>query len=332
MDFQYSLFGLLFHSNLPLPGVSITDLELNSPDIELHLGVSPHLDGNHSGDTEELTYESSDSSEGSEPALRVWNVAKGTFLRVAYSDGTQFWVDRRRENLWATWPATSSLEEASTYLLGPILGLVLRLRGVTCLHASAVALGDCSVVFVGAEGTGKSTTAAAFARQGHAVISDDVAALVETEEGFRVVPAYPHLSLWPDSVEVLYGSAEALPRFSPGWGKRRLALGDQGTRFEKRPMPLGAIYVLGDRRPDPAPYVEKMQPQSALLSLVAGTFANKILDRDHRAHEFEILGRLATMVPIRRIHPHYDATRLEELCRTIRKDFESLDLGTLACP
>jgi hypothetical protein len=305
---------------------------LNSPDIELHLGISPFLDGKHSPDTEELTYESSDSSAGSEPALRVWKVAKGAFLRVAYCDGTQFWVDRQRENLWAIWPATSSLEEASTYLLGPILGFVLRLRGVTCLHASAVALGDSTVVFVGAEGAGKSTTAAAFAQLGHGVISDDVAALVETDGGFRVMPAYPHICLWPDSVEMLYGSAEALPRFSPGWGKRRLALGDQGARFENRPLPLGAIYVLGDRRPDPAPYVEEMRPQSALLSLVADTFANKTLDRELRAHEFAVLGRLVTTVPVRRIHPHYDATRLEELCRTIREDFESLDLSTLACP
>lgn len=312
--------------------MSIADSALSSPDIELHLGISPRLDGKHSPDTEELAYEGSGSSDGSEPALRVWKVGKGTFLRIAYSDGTQFWVDRQRENLWATWPATSSLEEVSTYLLGPILGLLLRLRGVTCLHASAVALGDCSVVFVGSEGAGKSTTAAAFAQLGHGVISDDVAALMETEEGFRVMPAYPHLCLWPDSVQMLYGSAEALPRFSPGWEKRRLALGDQGTRFEKRPMPLGAIYVLGDRRPDPAPYVEKMRPQSALLSLVAGTFANKILDRDLRAHEFEVLGRLVTMVPVRRIHPHSEATRLEELCRTIREDFESLDLPTFACP
>jgi hypothetical protein len=179
-------------------------------------------------------------------------------------------------------------------------------------------------VFVGAEGAGKSTTAAAFARQGFGVISDDVAALEESPEGFRVMPAYPHLCLWQDSVEMLYGSADVLPRFSTGWEKRRLTLGNQGTRFENRLLPLGAIYLLGDRRPDQAPFVEGVRPKAGLLSLVADTFANKILDRNMRAREFTVLGRLVTTVPIRRIHSHNDASRLEELCALIGEDFASL--------
>src|SRR5258708_3332580 len=107
-----------------------------------------------------------------------------------------------------------------------ILGVLVRLRGVTCLDASAVAIEDRWVAFVGPEAAGKSTTAAAFARQGYGVLSDDIVALVERDGAFHVMPAYPHLCLWPDSVKMLYGSSEMLPRFSPEWEKRRLALGD----------------------------------------------------------------------------------------------------------
>jgi hypothetical protein len=146
------------------------------------------------------------------------------------------------------------------------------------------------------------------------------------------MPAYSHLSLWPDSVQMLYGSPEALPRFIPNWDKRRLDLGNQGTRFESRPLPLGAIYLLGERRPDPAPFVEAVRPVAALLSLVADTYANKILDRDMRAREFELLGRLVTTVPIRRICPQSDATRLKDLCRVIRDDFALLHPPTTARP
>jgi hypothetical protein len=187
-----------------------------------------------------------------------------------------------------------------------------------------------SVAFVGAEGAGKSTTAAAFARQGHAVISDDVVALAEGTGGFHVMPAYPHLSLWPDSVQMLYGSSEALPQFSTGWEKRRLALGDQGTLFESRSLPLCAIYLLGERRPGQSPYVEGVRPQAGLLSLVADTFANKILDREMRAREFAVLGRLVTTVPVRRVHPPNDASRLKEFCAVIREDFASLGSPTSA--
>jgi len=298
------------------------------PDIELHLGSSPYPEEGDLSAEEELVYVGSSSDETGEPGLRVWRVAKGAFLRIAYSDGTQFWLDRKRETLWAVWPGTLSLEDTASYLLGPILGLLLRLRGLTCLHASAVAFKDRSVVFVGSEGAGKSTIAAAFARKGYGVLSDDIAALVEREDTFYVMPAYPHLSLWPHSVKMLYGSSEALPRFIPNWDKRRLVLGNQGTRFESRPLPLGAIYLLGERRPDPAPYLERMRPQSVLLSLVADTYANKILDREMRASEFAVLGRLVTTIPIRQVHPHKDPNRLEELCKIIREDFAKLKFPT----
>src|ERR1700730_12146581 len=57
------------------------------------------------------------------------------------------------------WPGNSSLENALSYLFGPIIGLLLLLRGAVCLHASAVSIGDRAIVFVGSEGAGESTSA-----------------------------------------------------------------------------------------------------------------------------------------------------------------------------
>jgi hypothetical protein len=249
---------------------------------------------------------------------------------MAYDDGTQFWLDRSRENIWATWPEQVQLENISSYLLGPVLGLLLRLRGVICLHASAVAIGDGCVAFVGAAGAGKSTTAAAFTKLGYAILSDDIVALEEQNGAFYVVAAHPQLCLWPESVKMLYGSAEALPRLNPVWDKRRLRLGEHGTRFENRALPLGVIYLLGDRCPDPSPSVQTMRPQASLLSLVADTYANKILDREMRAREFDVLGRLAAAVPIRRVFPHCDPDRVGDLCRLILEDFATLKDPTSA--
>jgi hypothetical protein len=328
--FTHIVFGLTIHSNLPIPGLNPLGSSSNSADVELHLGVSPNSQRVSGADSEELTYTSSYTDETGNPALQIWKTADGGFLRLAYYDGIQFWLEREGKSVWAVWPAASTLEDTAAYLLGPVFGLLLRLRGVTCLHASAVSIDNRCVAFVGEEGAGKSTTAAAFAKEGRAVISDDVVALVESPEGFLVMPAYPHLCLWPDSVEMLYGSAEALPRFSMGWEKRRLALGEQGPQFESRALPLGAIYLLGERRPDQALCVEAVRPQSGLLSLVADTFANKILDREMRAREFAVLGRLVTTVPIRRIHPHTDACRLQELCTVLCEDFASLRISTSA--
>jgi hypothetical protein len=328
VDSTHTLFGLKVQSNLPVPGLALLGSSSDATDVELHLGISPNSKGEIPADSEDLTYASSYIDESGDPALRIWKTADGVFLHLLYYDGIQFWLQRQGKSLWTVWPKASTLEDTVSYLLGPVFGLLLRLRGITCLHASAVSIENRSVAFVGSEGAGKSTTAAALAQQGFGIISDDVAALMESPDGIRVMPAYPHVCLWQDSVEMLYGSAEALPRFSTGWEKRRLALGDRGTRFENRSLPLGAVYLLGNRRPDHTPFVEGVRPQDGLLSLVANTFANKILDREMRAREFAVLGRLVTSVPIRRIHPRSDAPRLEELCAVIREDFASLRRST----
>src|SRR5262249_15832630 len=200
LEANYSVFGLRLRSNSPLPGVLRDNSSGNLCDIEVHLGFAPYPQKESRAEGEELIYVSMDANAPGKPALEIWDVDRGAFVRMVYEDGTQFWLDRKRENLWATWPANSSAENAISYLLGPVLGLLLRLRGVTCLHASAVAFGDRSVAFVGAAGAGKSTTAAAFAQLGYGVISDDIVALREGDGAFHALPACPHLSLWPESV------------------------------------------------------------------------------------------------------------------------------------
>ncbi len=321
MDFTHTAFGLTLRSNRLLPVLPL--LETPSPifDIELHLGLSPLTGSGKSPASQPLVNMSSYKNESGKPIWEMRAATHSSLLHLTYYDGMQFWLDRKGKCLWAVWPPEATLEDAASYLLGPVLGILLRLRGVTCLHASAVALEDRSVAFVGPAGAGKSTTAAAFARQGYAVISDDIVALEEREDLFQVMPAYPHLCLWPDSVQMLYGSPEALPRIVQDWDKRRLAAGDQGTRFEGRPLPLAAIYILGESGPHPAPRVEGIRPQAAFLSLVAGTYANNILDREMRRREFAFLGRLIARVPVRRVRPSDDPARLEELCRIIHQDF-----------
>ncbi len=193
-----------------------------------------------------------------------------------------------------------------------------------CLHASAVAFGERAVAFVGPEGAGKSTTAAALALRGHAILSDDVVALAERNGSFFVHPAYPYLCLWPESVQSIYGSADVLPQFSARYEKRRLALGKQELRFEERPLPLAAIYILGERRGDPAPLLQEITPQQAFLSLVANSFATNILDCGMRAKEFESLGCLVPSVAIRQLCAHRDASRLTGLCDLLRDEAQKM--------
>lgn len=324
MASNYFVFGLLLRSNLSLPGLVPLRSPASLPDLNFHLSISPYRDGTLSCDREELRFASPYLDEKGEPVLRVWQIASGTHLRLAYCDGTQIWLDGAGTTLWATWPDFSSLENTASYLLGPAFGVLLRLRGTICLHGSAVSIKDRSIGLLGPQGAGKSTTAAAFVRLGHAAISDDIVALDEAESRFRVLPAYPHLALCPEAADALFGSSDVLPRISPDWDKRRLALGSEKAPFEERVLPLGAIYLLGERQAAPAPFVETVPGSEALMALVVNSFPTSILDEDMRARELQVFGRLGSSIPVRRVIPHEDPARIDELCQVIREDFRSL--------
>lgn len=319
-SFAYSLFGLQIRSNLPIPKISSIQVEASTCDVEIHLGIAPAPAASGSGVPDLLAYASDYKDNSGEPAVKLWKINDGQFLRLEYFDGSNFWLDREGTRIWAKWRAPLTLEDAATYLLGPVLGLLLRLRGVTCLHASAVSVGDSAIVFVGSAGAGKSTTAAALAKQGCSVISDDVVALTEVSGIFYVYPAYPYLCLWPESTEMIYGSADALPRLSENDEKQCLSLDKQDLRFEGRLLPLKTIYELGERQSQSTPRIEAIPAQQSILALVTNTFATNVLSSAMRAREFEALGRLIPSVNIRRIFAHQDSKHLGELCRLIRED------------
>ena len=326
MSFTYSVFGVTVRSSEPVPGlVPLQAPDEDRPDIELNLGCSagPSVVA-RSKRSESIVYTSAYTGPSGTPALRIFQEEKHGLFHLVYFDGMQFWMDRHGTKLWASWPSESSAEEAAAYLLGPVLGLLLRFRGITCLHASAVAINGSVIAFVGAEGAGKSTTAAAFARAGFAAVSDDVVALVERDGNFFVSPSYPHLSLWPDSVEMLYGTAEALPPFVSNWEKRRLSIANGGARFEDDALPLRAVYLLDEVRGEPGPHVEAVTGQTGLLSLVANSFATNMLDSEMRASEFRTLSSLVAKVPVRRLFTSKGHLAPADLCQAVLHDLASL--------
>jgi hypothetical protein len=323
----YTVFGLILRSNLGIPGLTPAHASGKFPEVEVHLGVSPGATNSVPVGPEQLMYASSYLADSGDSVLRIWKIANGAFLRLDYFDGTQFWLDPRGTAIWAVWAATQSIEDVATYLLGPVLGLLLRLRGIPCLHASAVAFGDSTVAFVGSEGKGKSTTAAALASRGNAVISDDIVALVERNDSFFVLPAYPYLSLWPESVRILYGSEKDLPSFSANYEKRQLLLTENSMRFQEKRTPLGAVFILGERvADDAAPFVETLSAREILVTLVANSYATNMLDKNMRAREFEVLGRVVTTVPVWRLRPHEDGSRIGRLCDMIDEKCHELGL------
>jgi len=322
----YSVYGLHVFSSLPIPGVAALPKTLEA-DVKVSLQSAPNLDEGVMAPAEDW-YTGHFRDEKNEPSLKVWKIGDGGCFRLRYFDGTEFFLSESGNEIWATWPENLTLEDTATYLLGPIFGFLLRLRGVTCLHASAIAVDGQAIALIGPPGAGKSTTAAAFTQQGYPALSEDVVALCDLGDTFLVQPGYPLIRLWPESVQALFGSKDALPPLTPNWDKRYLDLTRDGLRFQQQPLPLAALYILDERSDDPAaPFVEAMPSHTGLIELLANTYTNYLLDQRMRAREFDLLGRLVKNTPLRKLKPNSDPARLPELCQFILDDFRSLHIS-----
>jgi len=309
--FFYSVFGLTFRSDLPLSELPQASHFGGSPDCDLYFNRALHPGFPLSKRV--LSFESSFKDAKGEPCLRIFSLAEGAYSQMSYSDGHQFWLSRTGKEVWATWPEGSCLEEAIAYLLGPVLGVLLRYRGVVCLHGSAVARDGRAAVFVGPPGAGKSTTAAALAQRGYTLLADDIAALGERDGAFYVHPGYPGLSLWPKSLELLYGAQrpELRPRVD---GDKACLSTAQGLRFESCALPLDRIYILDSGEADSSSSSNANSAQDRFLSLISNTYATSILDASMRADELVVLGRLASQIPIHRIAWDRGPGALERRC------------------
>lgn len=94
--------------------------------------------------------------------------------------------------------------EQAALLLESIFIFLWLQRGALCLHASSVNINGRAVVFTGDGGSGKSTTSAALACQGHDKLADDMCLITMTPQGApHVVPLCRSQNLTTDALDLL---------------------------------------------------------------------------------------------------------------------------------
>ena len=171
MSYPCSIYNLGIIANRTIPGIPSSSID--SIDLRISLGELPAWLDKPDHHTSRLSYTSDYTDSSGEPLLRVYRLQDGKYHHFRYADRTEFLVDHTGTEIWCSWQEPLTIEDAATYLLGPVLGFVLLLRGVVCLHASAVVVGSEAIALIGPAGSGKSTTAAAFSSRGFTILADD---------------------------------------------------------------------------------------------------------------------------------------------------------------
>jgi hypothetical protein len=322
----YGLYGLRIVADGEIPGLSTLGRG-DCPEVRVYLNAAPNRFPRRG--VLEL-YRSPDFNSAGKPNLTIERSQADGSLRFRYDGGSEFIISAGGLKVWCSVTTPLTFADALIQLRGPVMAMVLRMRGVVSLHASAIQIEESAVALSGYCGMGKSTTAAAFATLGYPVLTDDVAPLYWIEGEPWVASGYPQLNLWPDSVEPLFGESKPLPRLVPAspslpdWDKRYFALSEPG-RFQPKPLRLSAVYVLGERRSgSEALSIESLSQRDAHAVITRQTCVNYALDDAMRLHDFETIARLVRKVPVQIVAPHANSSAVHDLCRAIIRDHQKI--------
>lgn len=293
---DYEVYGLRMRSPVAFP--RLPEVQVAGP-VDVTLFFGPESGAQREWERAYVSPE----LEGELPVVAFERAAADGAWRLVYGEGVRFTGDRAVSRVAIAYDAPLDLDDVLSFLVGPVLGLALRRRGILALHASAVVIDGQAVGFLGAGGAGKSTLAAALAARGHAVLTDDVLALRREGVHWSAHPGYPEIRLWESSEPLLFGTSDSLRPYSANWDKRTLPLAARGYSFAREAVPLGALLLLEEAGGGPTTAVRRGEGAEAIVALVGNTYVGYLLDADERRTEMRALAALVEVVPIGRLLP-----------------------------
>ncbi|MGZ3874478.1 MAG: hypothetical protein ACXVJD_16265 [Mucilaginibacter sp.] len=250
----------------------------------------------------------------------------GIFYKVSYQirhGELSFLMNAQKDRVWVCAGETIPSIDVDSFFVGSLMGAILRLRDTMCLHASVIAVGGKAIAFLGSKKSGKSTIAAEFVRLGYQVLADDMAVIRAEGDSFYIQPGYPQLRLRAQTLALMYpGTAAALPVVRSGNDTRYAAIPDS---FCKEPLPLAAVFIMSpaETGASEASVVQLGLPES-MIQLGKNTFADYVIMPGTRKTEFELLGRLATSMPVSRLRVVYDITKVARQCQVVLNTIDQL--------
>jgi hypothetical protein len=243
----------------------------------------------------------------------------GSTFQGKVAEVGKFFIQRGRE---VVIDPVLGVEEAllRTILLGPILSILLRQRGLLVLHASCVDINNKAVAFMGGSGWGKSTLAAAFHTKGYDILTDDVMPIEFVSDSPIVIPAYPQFKLFPEAVASLGQDTE---RLSPVFQNSPKLSYKFERGFQQTPLPLQQIYVLDKGS---AHKITKLQPQEAFVELVRHTRAiSLVTNPQFVTSHMRLCSELIKNVTFCRFTRKPSLTDLPELVKLIEDDLAQIN-------
>ena len=232
-------------------------------------------------------------------------------------------------------PETIPISDVESFLLGPILGAVLRLRQRVCLHASVMEHDGKAFAMIGNKGAGKSTTAAALLQAGARLVSDDIAVFkTGAIPPATVYPGYPGVRLMPDALSSFDLKQSDYAQVVSTTDKRYVPLAENNIahdnktnwQFQSRPCDLSAVYTLNSRQSDLGnPQINTLSQKQALIALAPHAYGRSVLNERQRAEEFAFMAQLSRHITIKSVDRPDNLELLPKIAKDILADVSSIN-------
>ncbi|NJD90894.1 MAG: hypothetical protein FIA91_05165 [Geobacter sp.] len=299
MTCNYRIFGLNIASRLPLPSPALPNLQPDDADVVITYGstpaslAAPVING--------VRYQAAPD----EFLLKVDKVASfyvhsGSRITIMPENG-------------------AGEDDILVFLMGSAFGALLHQRNILVLHGSAIAVNGQSIAFCGPSGIGKSTLAAALQQRNYPFLADDLCAISISTGRPVIIPGFPRLKLWADTLKKLDKCCDKLK--SVRWAGELEKYFLPVDSYQHAPLPLQAVFILESSNKDTLA-VTQLPGNEKIDPLIEHTYRRRFLHglggkKDH----FKQCAAVAANVDVHRVVRPDKGFRLNELVDLLAEHF-----------
>jgi hypothetical protein len=254
--------------------------------------------------------------------LKLYRLSNGLLLKINCEGNGEFEYTPKGIGIYWENEGTGP----SHYFQGTGLSLWLELRGIPCIHANCLAMGDKAFGIIAPSQTGKTTLTAALLESGLQVMTDDMLALHQRSDGWIAYPGWPQLRMWPDVASQYTNSCtEKLDKVHHRFDKLVLNL-TKSEKFKvcKIHKPLRQLFLL-ERMNEISDevYIQDITPRDALIHLLQ----NSILGDAYQALGIEQarvkrLAALLSRITLKKIQYSSGFEYLPKVCARIHAELK----------
>jgi hypothetical protein len=184
-------------------------------------------------------------------------------------------------------------DELPSLMAGSALAMLMTLRGICVLHASAVEVAGGVVAFVAGSGMGKTTVATLCCAEGARLVTDDVLRVEVADGQGWCFSGSRELRLRPAAAEL----ARSLSR-TGGRSTVDERLAARPAAVTESRLPLRAIVAPVCDHLSDTPRIERVRGADAVRELVSFPRTSGWVDNEVTRRDFGVLAELAQRVPI----------------------------------